>query len=125
MSFRASSQPPHPSVAAVFSVLMKRFLARGGAKYALPWAAVPATAAWNALVGAPQQTRAEPSEQTSRERRLVMCAGNAIMREAKLRGLGVVKSEAAGLVGECRKLRQCRCGAQITMTAQEIRRSVH
>ena len=89
MSFRASSQPPHPSVAAVFSVLMKRFLARGGAKYALPWAAVPATAAWNALVGAPQQTRAEPSEQTSRERRLVMCAGNAIMREAKLRGLGV------------------------------------
>jgi len=46
-------------------VLLKRFLARGGAKYALPWMAVPATAAWNALVG------------------------NAIMREAKLRGLGV------------------------------------
>jgi len=46
-------------------VLLKRFFARGGAKYALPWMAVPATAAWNALVG------------------------NAIMREAKLRGLGV------------------------------------
>ena len=34
------------------AVLLKRFFARGGAKYALPWMAVPATAAWNALVGA-------------------------------------------------------------------------
>lgn len=47
------------------AVILKRFLARGSAKYALPWMAVPATAAWNALVG------------------------NAIMRESKLRGLGV------------------------------------
>ena len=36
----------------LFVVILKRFLARGGAKYALPWMAVPATAAWNALVGA-------------------------------------------------------------------------
>ena len=40
-------------------------MARGGAKFALPWRAGPATAAWNGLVG------------------------NAIMRESKLRGLGV------------------------------------
>lgn len=49
----------------VMKVVLKRFMARGGAKYALPWMSVPACAAWNALVG------------------------NAIMREAKLRGLGV------------------------------------
>jgi hypothetical protein len=49
----------------LMKVLVKRFMARGGAKYALPWMAVPACAGWNALVG------------------------NAIMREAKLRALGV------------------------------------
>jgi len=49
----------------MMKVLIKRFMARGGAKYALPWMAVPACAGWNALVG------------------------NAIMREAKLRALGV------------------------------------
>jgi hypothetical protein len=52
----------------MMKVLVKRFMARGGAKFALPWMAVPATAAWNGLVG------------------------NAIMRESKLRGLGVAAS---------------------------------
>ena len=78
----APIQTPPTIIAAIAIVAMPK--AAG-----IPATAVPATAAWNALVGAPQQTRAEPSEQTSRERRLVMCAGNAIMREAKLRGLGV------------------------------------
>eukprot|EP01052_Picozoa_sp_SAG31_P000915 SAG31_NODE_29_length_32663_cov_14.779695_2_plen_725_part_00 len=49
----------------VIKVLMKRLMTRGGAKFALPWAAVPATAGWNGFVG------------------------HIIMREAKLRGLGV------------------------------------
>eukprot|EP01051_Picozoa_sp_SAG22_P001357 SAG22_NODE_52_length_24288_cov_15.594568_25_plen_751_part_00 len=49
----------------VIKVLMKRLMTRGGAKFALPWAAVPATAGWNGFVG------------------------HVIMREAKLRGVGV------------------------------------
>ena len=49
----------------VLKVLVKRLMTRGGAKFALPWAAVPATACWNGFVG------------------------HVIMREAKLRGVGV------------------------------------
>jgi len=49
----------------LIKVVMKRFVARGGAKYMLPWAAVPATAVWNAFVG------------------------HVIMKEAMLRGCGI------------------------------------
>jgi Ca2+-binding EF-hand superfamily protein len=49
----------------LIKVLIKRLASRGSAKFALPWAAVPATAAWNGFVG------------------------HVIMREAKLRGMGV------------------------------------
>ena len=48
-----------------FQVLIKRVMTRGSAKFALPWAAVPATAVWNGFVG------------------------HIIMRQAKLRGVGV------------------------------------
>eukprot|EP01050_Picozoa_sp_SAG11_P019725 SAG11_NODE_3192_length_2622_cov_1.761395_3_plen_370_part_00 len=49
----------------LIKVLIKRVMTRGSAKFALPWAAVPATAIWNAFVG------------------------HIIMRQAKLRGVGV------------------------------------
>jgi hypothetical protein len=34
----------------LMKIAIKRVLGRGGAKYALPWAAVPATAFWDAMV---------------------------------------------------------------------------
>lgn len=49
----------------LIKVLIKRVMTRGSAKFALPWAAVPATAVWNGFVG------------------------HIIMRQAKLRGVGV------------------------------------
>jgi len=68
----------------MMKVLLKRFMARGGAKFALPWMAVPATAAWNGLVG------------------------NAIMREAKLRGLGVAAAVELfnAMLGEVESLKE-------------------
>ena len=49
----------------LIKVAIKRFASRGGAKFGLAWAAVPATCIWNAMVA------------------------HVIMREAKLRALGV------------------------------------
>jgi hypothetical protein len=49
-------------------ILIKRLMTRGSAKFALPWAAVPCTAAWNGFVG------------------------HIIMRQAKLRGVGVASA---------------------------------
>lgn len=52
----------------LMKIAIKRVLGRGGAKYALPWAAVPATAAWDAMVS------------------------HLVIVEAKLRGVGVATS---------------------------------
>ena len=52
----------------LMKIAIKRVLGRGGAKYALPWAAVPATAFWDAMVS------------------------HLVIVEAKLRGTGVATS---------------------------------
>jgi len=52
----------------LLKIALKRFLTRGAAKFALPWMAVPATAAWDGMVG------------------------HVIMFEAKLRGVGISAS---------------------------------
>jgi hypothetical protein len=52
----------------VMKIAIKRILGRSGAKYALPWVAVPATAFWDAMVA------------------------HLVMVEAKLRGNGVATS---------------------------------
>ena len=52
----------------IVKIAIKRVMGRGGAKYALPWAAVPATAFWDAMVA------------------------HLVMVEAKLRGNGVATS---------------------------------
>jgi hypothetical protein len=49
----------------IIKVMIKRVASRGAAKYAMPWAAVPATAVWNGFVA------------------------HVIMQEAQLRGLGI------------------------------------